>query len=325
MRRRWWKILLRSPAALLALSVPATVAPLPASETAETVLIRQILEKDRFGRRRGDAESVTHGYDRDRFVVYDGAGSIDARAWTVRYSSLDEYQAFLEADLAANRYDISRAVLYLNVWKNQAYATTLDSGMVIDRAGDSRRGFVQRTLWAFRKEDEEWRATSLVVAIGDSADGGAAAGRVEDRDVAAALQEDARNWSEGGPGDILRGVEEDFVGIDCYGSSNAAAWLTVFADRDEFAKWLEQRLENVDYHVERTLLHAVSRGDEAVAVTRDRITATYLAGEARIEQDRVCAWLLTRTDGRWRITSAWWKAKPFGPAGGPGGDATAQR
>ncbi len=219
-------------AAVLALSPTAFVAPLPASETAETVLIRQILEKDRFGRRRGDAEMVTHGFDKDRFVAYDGAGSIDIRAWTVRHSSLEEYQAALEADLAANRYDISRAVLFLTVWKNRAFAATLDSGVVIDRAGDSRRGFVQRAMWSFLKEDEEWRATSLVIAVGDTADGGAA-GRVEDQEVAAALQEDARSWSEGSKGDILSGVQEDFVGNDCYNSSNPASWLTVFAGREE--------------------------------------------------------------------------------------------
>ena len=312
------------PGALLALSVPALVGPLPAGETAETVVIRQILEKDRFGRRRGDAETVTHGYDKSRFVVYDGAGSIDARAWTVRYASLEEYQAFLEADLAANRYDITRAVLFLKVWKNRAFATTLDSGVVVDRAGDSRRDFVQRILWSFRKDDERWKATGLVIAVGDTSDGGAA-GRLEDPEVAAALEEDARNWSEGRRGDILAGVDEDFVGTDCYHSSNPAAWLTIFADREEFAKWLEHRLDRVDYDVERTLLHAVSLGDEAVAVTRDRITATYLAGDSRLEQDRVSAWLLTRGDGGWRITCAWWKAKAFDPAGAPGGEATARR
>ena len=324
MGRRLRHHLARIAAPLLALSVPALVAPLPAGETAETVVIRQILEKDRFGRRRGDAETVTHGYDRNRFVVYDGAGSIDARAWTVRYASLGEYQASLEADLAANRYDISRSVPFLKVWKNRAFATTLDSGVVIDRAGDSRRAFVQRTLWSFRKDDEKWQATSLVVAVGDTSDGGSA-GRLEDPDVAAALEEDARNWSEGRGADILGGVHEDFVGIDCYHSSNPAAWLTVFADREEFAGWLERRLELVDYDIERTLLHAVSMGDEAVAVTRDRITAAYTAGDARLEQDRVSAWLLTRSDGGWRITCAWWKAKAFGPAGAPGGEATAQR
>lgn len=317
-------LFLLSSAAGLVFSSTVLVAPLAASETAETVLIRQILEKDRFGRRRGDAEVVTYGYDKDRFVVYDGAGSIDVRAWTVRHSSLEEYQASLEADLAANRYDISRAVLFLTVWKNRAFAATLDSGVVIDRAGDSRRGFVQRAMWSFLKEDEEWKATSLVIAVGDTADGGAA-GRVEDQEVAAALQEDARNWSEGSKGDILSGVQEDFVGNDCYYSSNPASWLTVFAGREEFGKWLEQRLEHVDYDIERTLLHAVSRGDEAVAVTRDRITVTYTAGDARLEQDRTSAWLLTRRGGRWRVTCAWWKAKSFDPPGAPEGAPTAQR
>ncbi|MDA0335934.1 MAG: hypothetical protein O2782_12265, partial [bacterium] len=55
------------------------------AETTETILIRQALEKDRSGRRRGDVELVLSAYDRDRVVIYDADGSSDGRGWSVRF------------------------------------------------------------------------------------------------------------------------------------------------------------------------------------------------------------------------------------------------
>jgi hypothetical protein len=59
----------------------------------------------------------------------------------------------------------------------------------------------------------------------------------------------------------------------------------------------------------------VRNGDEAVAVTRDRVTATYAAGEARVVQDRISGWLLRRSGGSWQAAWVWWKTKPFGDLG----------
>ncbi len=103
-----------APVAALALVVP-TIPP-AAAETAETVLIRQTLEKDRSGLRRGDAELVASAVA-GNFVHYDARGYMDPVGWTIPEGSVSSYAEALEADLAARRYDISRTVtLFQNVW-----------------------------------------------------------------------------------------------------------------------------------------------------------------------------------------------------------------
>ena len=51
-------------------------------------------------------------------------------------------------------------------------------------------------------------------------------------------------------------------------------------------------------------------------MTRDRVTATYASGDARVTEDRFSTWLLTRSGGSWQVDWALWKTKPFGPAEG---------
>lgn len=294
----------------LTLLLPADRA---AGETAETILIRQALEKDRSGRRRGDAELVLSAYDEDRFVAYDARGLIDGRGWSVLHGSRQDVSRALETDLAVRRYDIKRAVALINVWKGKAFATTVDSGMVIDGATGARTPFTQTLLWTFRKLDDEWLATAVVVALGDSTTG-PASGRVEADDVVLVLQQQAAQWNDGSRSGITSGLTEDAVMVDAYFSSNPAKWSIVFADREEIDEWLDDRLEVVDYSLERSVLHATVHGDEAVAVTRDRVTVTYASGDARVTEDRFSTWLLTRSGGSWQVDWALQKTKPFGPA-----------
>lgn len=291
----------------LTLLLPAQSAQ---AETTETILIRQALEKDRSGRRRGDAELALSAYDDDRFVVYDAGGSIDARGWTVMHDAREDAAQALETDLAARRYDLKREVVFMGVWKNKAFVTTIDSGAVIDGATGVRSPYSDRRLWTFHKRDEKWLATGVIVALGDTTDG-PAPGRVEAKDVASAVQAHAAKWSADSHSGVIRGFTEDAVIVDSYFSTNPALWLIVFSDREEFDEWLDDRLKNVDYAIESTVLHAVSSGDEAIAVSRQRITATYASGEARLVEDRYNTWLLTRSGGSWLIDWAWWKTKPY--------------
>jgi ketosteroid isomerase-like protein len=301
------------PAALaLTLLIPAEST--QAAETAETILIRQALEKDRSGRRRGDAELVLSAYDDDRIVVYDAGGSIDGRNWSVLHDSRDEVATALETDLSTRRYDIQRQVIFIGVWKNKAFVTTIDSGATIDGASGSRTPYAQSRLWTFRKLDEEWLATAVIVALGDTTDG-PAAGRVEADDVAQAVQAHAAEWSNDSHSGVLGGLTEDVVIVDSYFSTNPAKWLIVFSDHEEFDEWLDDRLQNVDYAIESTVLHAVAKGDEAVAVSRQRITATYASGESQIVEDRYNTWLLTRSGSSWLVDWAWWKTKPYDDLG----------
>lgn len=293
---------------LVTLLLPANQA--TAAETAETILIRQALEKDRSGRRRGDAELVMSAYDQDRFVAYDAGGSIDGRNWSVLHDSRESVASALATDLAARRYDIQRAVVFIHVWKTKAFVTTVDSGAVIDGATGARSPYTQSSLWTFRKLDEEWRATGVVVALGDTADA-PAQGQLTAPEVATALDEHAAAWSQDSHSGVVGGLAEDVVIVDSYFSSNPAKWLIIFGDREEFDEWLGPRLENVDYDVESTVLHAVAQGDEAVAVSHTKVTATYASGEARVVDDRINTWLLSRSGGSWDVHWAWWKSKPF--------------
>ncbi len=294
--------------ALLVVTLLAPVASVQA-ETTETILIRQALEKDRSGRRRGDVELALSAYDRDRVVIYDAGGSVDGRGWSVRFSSRADMASALKADLSVRRYDIKREVIFIGVWKNKAFVTTLDVGQVIDGDTGARAPYSQRRLWTFHKLDEKWLVTSAIVDLGDI-DSGPTDGRVEAADVARAVQDHAAQWSAGNRSGILAGFTEDVVITDAYLSSNPALWVIIFGDREEFDEWLGDRLKNVTYTIESTVLHAVARGDEAVAVSRQRITATYASGEARIVEDRYNTWLLTRASGSWLVDWAWWKTTP---------------
>ncbi len=317
-RNRFVSLIYRTLPILFASLLLIPAEPVGAAETAETILIRQALEKDRSGRRRGDAELVVSSYDEDRFIVYDAAGSIDGRGWSVLHESLEAAEAALETDLEQRRYDIKRSVVFIKVWKDKAFVTTVDSGAVIDAASGVRTPYKQNLLWTFRKLDDEWLATGIIVALGDST-AGHAMGRVEATDVSEALQEHATEWSNGSRSGITGDLTEEVVIVDAYFSSNPAKWLIIFSNREEIDEWLDSRLETVQYSLERSVLHAVARGEEAVAVTRDEVTATYSSGEARIVEQRVNTWLLTRSDGSWQVDWAWWKSKPFDS------DATALR
>ena len=297
--------------ALPALLVVALLVPVASvqAETTETILIRQALEKDRSGRRRGDVELALSAYDRDRVVIYDAGGSIDGRGWSVRFSSREDMASALKADLSVRRYDVKREVIFIGVWKNKAFVTTLDVGQVIDGGTGARAPYSQRRLWTFHKLDEKWLVTGAIVDLGDI-DGGPTDGRVEAADVARAVQDHAAQWNAGNHSGILAGVTENVVITDAYLSSNPALWVIIFGDREEFDEWLGDRLKNVTYAIESTILHAVAKGDEAVAVSRQRITATYASGEARIVEDRYNTWLLTRASGSWLVDWAWWKTTP---------------
>jgi hypothetical protein len=278
--------------------------------TAETILIRQTLEKDRSGRRRGDAELVLSAYDEDRFVAYDAAGSIDARAWSVLHDSRESMGQALEADLSVRRYDIKRSVVFINVWKDKAFVTTLDSGAVIDAATGARSPYAESLLWTFRKLDEEWLATGVIVSLGDLTTG-PATGRVEADEVAESLMDHVQQWNDDSHSGITGTLSEEAVIIDSYFSPNPALWLIIFSDREEIDEWLDDRLAAVDYSIDRKVEHAVVTGDEAVAVTRDRITATYSSGAESLTEERLSTWFLTRSGGSWVVTWAWWKTKPF--------------
>ncbi|MEE2658783.1 MAG: hypothetical protein VX733_09790 [Candidatus Latescibacterota bacterium] len=277
-------------------------------------MIRQTLEKDRSGRRRGDAELVMSAFRDNEVVVYDGHASIDTRAWTVLHESREAFGSSLVRDLQANDYDIERTVTFINVWEKRAFATVLDSGMVTDRATGESRVIIEEVLWTFLKEDEQWRATALVVDVGDSTSG-PAAGSPPNAEVQEALVAEAAAWSEGNARDVLSHVDEGILVIECGYSSNPAKWLTIFSTFDELEKWVDGRLDRMDYEVDRQVVHTSvgANRSEAIAVTRDVIRAKYFAGDAEVRQERLSTWMLTRQGGDWKARQVLIKSKPFAP------------
>ena len=51
-------------------------------------------------------------------------------------------------------------------------------------------------------------------------------------------------------------------------------------------------------------------------MTRDRVTATYASGDARVTESHLSTWLLTRASGSWQVTWVLRKTKPFDAADG---------
>ncbi|MFH1567183.1 MAG: hypothetical protein ABIL09_04225 [Gemmatimonadota bacterium] len=296
--------------ALLLLLVPA---PSAEAETAETVLIRQSLEKDRSGRRRGDIELVRAACA-DRFVHYDARGYADPAGWVVAHEGPETYARAVAADLQANRYEIERAVTLLHVYQEKAFVTTVDSGWVVERTSGARRPLLSTGLWTFRKFEDEWLATALVADVGDSAAGpyeGAAGTPAEA--IAAVLRDEAAGWSKGDAGAVVDQFDEEFVAYDSYYSSDLVKLVIVLGNAREYREWLDRRLDLVDYDVQRQVLHTAvgPEGTEALAITADRVAVRYKLGEVTASLDRHVTWTLSRQGGSWKVTNMLLQVKSF--------------
>ena len=291
---------------LAALMLSLAPAPLSAAETVETVLIRQSLEKDRSGRRRGDVELVTSAYHEEGFSVFDGGGVIDPLGWKVAYESLEEYQTALGEDLRLKRYDIERTVTFINVWRDKAFAVTVDSGKVADRSTGATTPYAVTSLWTFRKENEEWFATALFSDVADSTRGRyqGDSGMV-DADVAAFLTDEAKAWQDGDAAAVAGHFDKEFIFCDSYHEVNPAKWWVVFADAEELEEWLEERLALVSYDIDREVLHTSVGASRrtALAVTLDVVTGRYQKGDAVHSETRHVVWVLRKRGSGWRVTN----------------------
>lgn len=298
--------------------IPALVlllpgAPTEAGETAETVLIRQALEKDRSGLRRGDAELVASALARN-FVQYDARGYMDPAGWTIPHEDLASYSRALEQDLEARRYDISRTVTFLHVYLEKAVVTTVDSGWVQERVSGERQPYARTCLWTFRKFDDEWLATGLVSDLGDTTAGpyDGSTGQVPEV-IARALRDEATGWNDGSPGAVLDHFDEEFVAYDSYDSPNPAKLVIIFADAEEFDEWLEERLRLVDYDLERRVVGAAvsAGGNEAIAITDEMVSVAHKLGSATSSRQRRGVWTLSRRTGSWKVTNMFLHMKGF--------------
>lgn len=282
------------------LVLPPFAAPSRAGETPETLLIRQALANDISGYRRADAELTLKAYH-PHFVAYQGHANGDPRAWTVLHENRDAFASQLAADLSAHRYEVTRSVPFIAVRASHAIATSVDSGRVVDRQTSQATSVVVHRFWTLLKEEDDWLATGMVAGLGDTLL--PAAGAAPNGEIAELLQRESQAW-ESGSG-ILGFFDADFTGYDALGTFKPATYKIAFSGSEELEKWLDKRLPYVQYDLDRKVLHTAvgPAGDEALAVTREKVAVEHLKGPAKHHKERYVFWTLSRRTGSWKITN----------------------
>ena len=272
-----------------------------AGETPETILIRQALSNDISGYRRANSELALKTYD-DRFVAYQGHANGDPRAWTILHENRAALAQQMDADLTTKRYDVTRTVPFISVRKSHAFATSIDSGQVVDRqSGQASPVHIQR-LWIFLKTDDTWRATASINNLGDSL---LAVSTASDQTISDLLQRESQAWAGGSPAEILGLFDEHFTGYNGGKNFKPATWKIIFSGTEEMQKWLDKRLPYVQYELDRKILHAAlsPSGDEGLAVTHETVGVTHTKGPSKHEKDRFVFWTMSRRSGSWKITN----------------------
>ena len=211
----------------------------------------------------------------------------------------------LASDLEDRRYDVARTTIFALVRERAAFVTTTDSGFVIIRG--TKTPFKEHRLWFFEQgeEKDEWLATGLVTALGDSTSGSYDGPTTNpDRDVVETLLAEASEWQDGDASGAIGHLSDGYVGLDCYDKFAPASWLIVFADPTELQEWLSRRLELTRYTIERNVLHTSvgQNGQEALALTQDDMSTSYVKGTAVHSAKPYVLWTLSRRSGDWEIT-----------------------
>lgn len=274
-----------------------------AAETPETILIRQTLGTDLSGHRRSDADLVLANYD-ENFVAYDAHGSTDPRAWTIKLEGRASFAGQLKTDLQKYRYETERTIPSIQVRADIATATTIDSGQIVDRQSGAARTIYEKRFWTLFKSEERWRATAVVIGLGDDAPVPAKKG-ANNGEISAVLQREKQGREGGDTAAITALFTEHFRGYDGRNSLNPAAWKLIFSGTEELEKNLAKRLPHVTYHIDRQILQTQvgAQGNEAVAITREKVSTQHARGEVQHAIDRYVMWTLSKRDGSWKITN----------------------
>jgi ketosteroid isomerase-like protein len=271
-----------------------------AGETPETILIRQTLSNDLYGHRRGDAELVLTAYDQN-FAAYAAHGSADPRAWSIVHESREAFASVLASDLAANRYETERTIPSIQVRASVATATTVDSGQVIDRQSGAARRIRTRRFWTLLKREDRWRVTAVVENLGDST--ATITASEHTGEITAVLEREKEAREAGDSAAITALFAEHFSGYNGKNVLTPATWQLIFNGSEELEKHLNRRLPYVHYRLDRHMLHTHVRGQEALAITREKISATHERGEVQHKDERYVLWTLSRRSGSWKITN----------------------
>ena len=288
---------------LIFLALHLLLLSVQAGETPETLLIRQVLDNDKFGMRRGDADLSLSGFS-EKLVVYDAQKNPNPQAWIIKHETLATFAVSIETDLASRRYDITRQVSSITVSGHKAIATTIDSGQVIDRDNGVTTPFSTKRFWIFQKTKNEWLAHTLVNAWHDSSTI-AVATSVPNTDIAAVIEDERAAWENGSSSAILSLFDEQFTGYDAAQNQAPASWSILFQDAKELTTWLNKRLDSTSYTIKRQLLFAQigSNGAEAIALTQEDLSTEYNRGPAKQNLKRQILWTLSKRTGNWKITN----------------------
>lgn len=135
----------------LAISIIILLLPISAQagDTPDTILMRQVLGNDLSSYRRADKERILRGYATHYIEVHsDGTSAAD---WTIRHENRDEFNMALDARLRF-RTEAERLVLFVLARKEHGFATTVDSGRVVNRVDGSASPIHAKKLWFLNKK-----------------------------------------------------------------------------------------------------------------------------------------------------------------------------
>ena len=284
--------------------------PARAAETPETILIRKSIDDEKFAKRRGNAEQMLASYA-EQITVYEGHGTIDPRGWSVLHESRSDLGRSLPIQLEAKRFDFDRTmpfILVLIPQHKKAIATTIDSGVVIDRATGKSEPLREERLWFFDKVDDEWLVSGYVQNLGDSTTVGTIRPFDPVPELSELLERERKAWELGSPGSIAGLYAENLAAYSGEKNVYPAKWKIIFGHTDDWERWLTKRLRSAKYKIDRNVVYATlgGNGQEAVAVTRERVTTTYGTGPAKHSLDRHVVWLASRKSGAWKINQVFY-------------------
>ncbi len=273
-----------------------------AAETPETILIRQTLGTDLSGHRRSDADLVLSSYD-EHFAAYDAHGSADPRAWTITFESRAALAAQLKKNIVQYRYETERTIPSIQVRADVATATTIDSGQIVNRQSGAVRAIKEKRFWTLLKSEERWRVTAVVTELGDALP--AARKGTNNGEISAVLEREKQGREAGDAAAISTLFSEHFSGYNGKNSLDPAAWQLIFSGTEELDKHLAKRLPHVTYSIDRQILQAQvgPQGNEAIAITREKVSTQHARGEVQHELERYVMWTLSKRDGTWKITN----------------------
>jgi ketosteroid isomerase-like protein len=281
-----------------------------ASETPETILIRQTLRLDLSGKRRSDSDIALSAYEKS-FVAYNAENNNDPRRWNVIIEGRQALENNLKNDFKTYRYELQRTIPNVKVRGLVATATSLDSGKVVNRDTGEIEPVYETQFWTLVKEDDDWSISSNVRNVGNKS--------IESTDYS--VNDDIKRLltrisktRESGDLSTTDFFSKNFIGYDANNNFDPASWNIIFSGSEEFSKYLAQRTPHVDYTINRTLTsaHLGPSGNEAIAMTRETVLALHKKGESKHSIKRNVFWTLSKqNEGDWKVTSMAYNCGPI--------------